>query len=422
MTGARSRSTRIVVIAAVAILAAAALRLRPPVAKSPAALFTRARDTTVWLKTDTLGSGEALATLLTRDGLTGDEAAQALRAAATLDDRRVPAGMEIRLVGDSTDERPREITLQLSVERAIRLVRSDEEWTAREERTPWLTDTVVAHAVIRRTLYEALDVDVSALLPKGARAELAWALADIYEYRIDMSRELQDGDKVRVAFERRRLPSGVARIGTILSAGIERSGEELQAIRFVPTGSQNGQYYDQSGRSLRAAFLRAPLSFRRISSVFGRRKHPILGEWRAHKGTDYAASAGTPVRSIGDGTVSFTGRKGGYGNVIDVRHNNGTVSRYGHLRGFAAGIRVGARVAMGSTIGFVGMTGLATAPHLHFEMLVGGVQRDPRLALGRTTGQPLASSDVGAFGVGQRLAEAILAQPPGVYRELSAKP
>jgi len=422
LSRARLRTTRVVLVAAVAILAAAALRLSPPVSRSPAALFSLPRDTTAGVATDPLGAGEALAWLFVRDGLTADEAAQAIRAASTLDDRRVPAGMQVRLVGDSTEERPREITLQLSVERAILLSRAGDEWTAREERTPWITDTVVAHAVIRRTLYDALDADVATLLPKRARAQPAWALADIHGSRHDRSRELQDGDRVRVAFERRRLPSGVSRIGIILSAGIQRSGEELQAIRFLPSGSQNGQYYDQSGRSLRAAFLRAPLSFRRISSEFGRRKHPILGEWRAHKGTDYAAGAGTPVRSIGDGTVVFAGRRGGYGNVIEVRHSNGFVSRYGHLRGFATGIRVGSRVSIGSTVGFVGMTGLATAPHLHFEILVEGVQRDPRTALSHTAGQPLAAADMAPFSLAHRLAQAILLSPAGVLRDPQAKP
>ena len=144
---------------------------------------------------------------------------------------------------------------------------------------------------------------------------------------------------------------------------------------------------------MRAAFLRAPLNFRRISSVFGMRRHPVLGRWRAHKGTDYAASSGTPVRSIGDGVVIFAGRNGGYGNVIDVRHRNGYVSRYAHLRGLAKGVRRGARVGIGNTIGYVGMTGLASGPHLHFEVLVSGVQKNPRVALQMKGGDPIGSSE-----------------------------
>jgi murein DD-endopeptidase MepM/ murein hydrolase activator NlpD len=127
------------------------------------------------------------------------------------------------------------------------------------------------------------------------------------------------------------------------------------------------------------------------------RKHPILGVWRRHAGTDYAASQGTPIRSVGDGVIIFTGRKGGYGNSVEVRHTNGYVTRYGHLRGFAKGARRGTRVAIGQTIGFVGMTGLATAPHLHFEVLVGGVQRNPRVALAMKGGAPVPASERDVF-------------------------
>jgi murein DD-endopeptidase MepM/ murein hydrolase activator NlpD len=142
---------------------------------------------------------------------------------------------------------------------------------------------------------------------------------------------------------------------------------------------------------MQAAFLRAPLEFRRISSVFGMRRHPILGVFRSHKGTDYAAASGTPVRSIGDGQVVTAGRMSGFGNVIDVRHPNGMVSRYGHLRAFARGVQRGTRVSIGETIGYVGMTGLATAPHLHFEILVNGVQQNPGVALSNRSGDPISA-------------------------------
>jgi murein DD-endopeptidase MepM/ murein hydrolase activator NlpD len=211
-----------------------------------------------------------------------------------------------------------------------------------------------------------------------------------------MSRDLQDGDTFRVLFERSTLPTGVSRVNRIVAAQLGLSGDTVQAFRFDSRGA-SGHYFDASGKSLQAAFLRAPLEFRRISSVFGLRKHPILGVWRQHKGTDYAAAQGTPVRAIGDGVVIFAGQKHGYGNVVDVRHRNGFVSRYGHLRGFAAGTRPGARVTIGKTIAYVGMTGLATAPHLHFEVLVSGVQRDPRIALNMKTGMPIPASERGAF-------------------------
>jgi murein DD-endopeptidase MepM/ murein hydrolase activator NlpD len=185
--------------------------------------------------------------------------------------------------------------------------------------------------------------------------------------------------------------------GNILAARLMVDGRRVEAVRFSQA-SDRPTYFDGEGKSMRAAFLRAPLAFRRISSVFGLRKHPILGIWRAHQGTDYAAASGTPVRALGDGTVLFAGWKGGYGRVIEIRHRNGYVTRYGHLSAFASGIKPGASVSISRTIGFVGASGLATAPHLHFEVLVGGIHRDPRMALKSVTGEPLASPDRVAFG------------------------
>jgi len=203
-----------------------------------------------------------------------------------------------------------------------------------------------------------------------------------------MSRDLRSGDRFKVLVERETSPSGSSRIGSVLVLNFTTGNNTTEAVRY-PSESGRTRYFDQNGKSLEAAFLRAPLQFRRISSRFGMRKHPILGVWRRHAGTDYAASEGTPIRSIGDGVVTFAGRMGGYGNAIDVRHANGYVSRYGHLRAFAKGMSRGDRVGIGQTIGFVGHTGLATAAHLHFEILVSGRQRDPRAALQRVEGKPL---------------------------------
>jgi murein DD-endopeptidase MepM/ murein hydrolase activator NlpD len=404
--------------AAVALLAAAALRFGPTlsrtVAGGPPPLPPGA-----WSSVDTLGKGESLATVLARGGLGGDDQTAAVRAASGVDPRKIPAGMEVRFTGDSTngtDPRPSDIALLLSADRTVHLLRTGSEWSSREEHTSWTTDTLVMHSVVHSNLYDAVNAGSGDLLSKGARAELAWTIADIFEYRIDMSRELQDGDAVRAVFERSRSPSGAVRIGAILAAGLERSGAELQAIRFVPLGETKAAYYDQNGRSLRATFLRAPLSFRRISSVFGMREHPILGSWRSHKGTDYAAASGTPVRSIGNGIVVFAGTRGGYGNSMDVRHPNGFVTRYGHLRGFASGVRTGTRVSMGQTIGYVGMTGLATGPHLHFEVIVGGVQRDPRTALKSNAGPSLPSGELAAFDAVRHGALSQLDQAAGVVR------
>jgi murein DD-endopeptidase MepM/ murein hydrolase activator NlpD len=243
-------------------------------------------------------------------------------------------------------------------------------------RVPPLADTVLVHGVVRSSLYDALQAGAARTLPRPAHAELAWRLADIFEYRVDMSRDLEPGDEVRVVVERLLYPNGWVRSSEVLAARLTVSGSRHEAIRY-----RRGAYADRWGRSLRATFLRAPLSYRRLSSAFGMRFHPILGRWREHRGLDYAAAAGTPVRSVGDGVVIFAGWKGSYGNLVEVSHPGGVVTRYAHLRGFSRATWPGARVRVGQTVGYVGSTGLSTGPHLHFEMLVNGRYTDPRHGL-----------------------------------------
>jgi murein DD-endopeptidase MepM/ murein hydrolase activator NlpD len=274
---------------------------------------------------------------------------------------------------------------------------------------------VLVRGVVKSSLYEAVAEGSRAVLSQRASEELAWNIADIYEYRIDMSRELREGDEVRALFERMVAPNGTVRIGGVIAAGLQRAGTEVQAFRMDKDNGRS-RYYDQQGRSLASSFLRAPVSFRRISSTFGRRKHPVLGTWRQHQGMDYAANSGTPVRSIGDDTVISVGPNGGYGNLVEVRHPNGFVTRYGHLRAFASGLRRGTRVEIGQTIGYVGMTGLATGPHLHFEVLVGGQHRDPRRALDVGSGPPLSGGDLELFERIRGVTSFALEQPSGVVR------
>jgi murein DD-endopeptidase MepM/ murein hydrolase activator NlpD len=262
-----------------------------------------------------------------------------------------------------------------------------------------LLDTLSISGVIHSSLYNALNESGVGVLPPAARHQLAWSLADIFEYKVDMSRDLRQGDKFHLLVERLQKPNGAIIVNKVLGARLALSGgtNPLEAINYNTRGATSAQYYDASGISLRAAFLRAPVAFRRISSIFGSRKHPIFGEWRNHTGTDYAAAEGTPVRAIGDGLVIFAGRKGGYGNMIDIKHRNGMVSRYGHMRNFATGMRPGMRVAMGSTIGYVGMTGWATGPHLHFEIRMNGVAHDPKLALQSKGGEPIPAGERNLF-------------------------
>lgn len=395
---------RAAVYTTVAGLAAAAVAYRPQLPNQNAADVIE-RHAPAWRsRVDTLGRGEQLTALLERVGVAG--AAALLRSSPSFDDRRIPAGLQVASRQPEDDSIPREVVLHLSADRNLRLVRGDSGWSAVEEAIVWTRDTLAVQGSIASNLYEAVD-RAAPTLSSGARAELAWDIADILEYRYDMSRDLRGGDVFRVLVEREVSPSGAVRVGDVLALTFTTGTRTTEAVRHASAGGR-ARYFDGEGKSLEAAFLRAPLQFRRISSRFGLRKHPILGVWRQHAGTDYAASSGTPIRSIGDGVVVFAGRRGGYGNAVDVRHANGYVSRYGHMRGFAKGLSRGDRVAIGQTIGYVGATGLATAPHLHFEILVAGRQRDPRLALQRVEGKPLDAAERADFLRSRTLLMALL--------------
>jgi murein DD-endopeptidase MepM/ murein hydrolase activator NlpD len=403
-------AARLITYGLVALALAGALRFTPelpePDAKAADVLVTQAATPTWKLRFDTLGRGESLRSLLRRGGLTDDDAARALQAASTLDSRRIPAGMPVTIKAEAADSSPSEVTLQLSIDRLLHLKREGDSWTGTEEKLPWTTDTIVVGGTIATNLYDAINTSAKTDMPGTARQQLAWALADVYEYRVDMSRDLQVGDEFKVVAERSVAPTGAMRIGKVIAATFKLSGNMINAVHFS-SESASGEYFDQTGKSMRAAFLRAPLEFRRISSVFGGREHPILGGWRFHKGLDYAANYGTPVRAIGDGVVVRTGWSNGYGNVLEIRHRNGFITRYGHLSRYAAGIRAGTHVSMGQYVANVGSTGLSTGPHLHFEVIVNGEQRDPRVALKQSGGEPIPADERTAF---DQLRDKLLAQ------------
>lgn len=229
---------------------------------------------------------------------------------------------------------------------------------------------------------EASGVIVSSLFEAGAAAGISDAtilkLASIFASDIDFVLDLRDGDAFTILYEEHWRDGVRLAEGEILAAEFINQGTRYRAIRFEsPDGRVN--YYTPEGKSLRKAFVRAPLSFSRVSSEFNpRRRHPILNTIRAHRGVDYAAPAGTPVRAPADGKVIFRGRKGGYGNTLILQHPGGVTTLYGHLSRFARTAPVGQRVSQGQVIAYVGSTGLATAPHLHYEYRINGVHMNPR--------------------------------------------
>jgi murein DD-endopeptidase MepM/ murein hydrolase activator NlpD len=345
---------------------------------------------------DTLRRGETLSDLFGRHNIFIDF--HRLDPALLLNPRRVRAGLVFSFrqpVGDST---PNHISVRTSPEQRVVFTRVSEGWDAASQPIRWQTEETRIAGVIDNSLYEALDAGVSDQQLDGSnRRRLAWDLADVYAWQVDFTRDIQPGDSFRVVFERRVSQDGEVRAGNVLAADLTIAGKRLTAFRFGGSTAGSPLYYDANGGSLRRAFLRAPVEFRRISSNFARRRfHPVLGLTRRHEGTDYAAAPGTPVMAAGDGIVLRAGRAGGYGNLIELRHVNGITTRYGHLRGFARGIRRGVRVVQGQTIGYVGSTGLATGPHLHYEFRENGIAKDSRrVTLG--TGTPVAAKDLEAF-------------------------
>lgn len=366
--------------------------------------------TTAWHDSaDTLRSGETLGDLLQRQGLGAIDLVGIFQRAG-LDPRRLRAGLVVDFRRQAGESLPSDISLRTTQEERLTARRVGDGWTADRVPVAWTSEVVRIDGPIDNSLYEALDGRIAdQLFDAGNRVRLAWDLADVYAWSIDFNRDIQPGDSFAVVLHREVSEEGEVRLGDILAANLWVGGKHQAAFRFR---HEDGavRFYDDKGNSLRRAFLRAPVEFRRISSSFSRsRFHPVLGVWRRHQGTDYAASSGTPVLAAGDGTVRSVGRAGGYGNLVEIRHSNGIATRYGHLRAFARGIQVGSRVGQGDVIGYVGSTGLATAAHLHYEFRINGAARDPR-RVDAGSGKPLDKSLMPLFESERGRLEGLLAR------------
>jgi murein DD-endopeptidase MepM/ murein hydrolase activator NlpD len=260
---------------------------------------------------------------------------------------------------------------RLNEEQTLKVVRDASGLKADVLQNPLESRPRVLRAVINSSLFEAVEAT-------GGHDQTAVALADIFGWDIDFVLDIQPGDSFVVSYQELYQDGVYVKDGPILAASFTNKGRQYRAVRYVdPEG--NAHYYTPDGRSMHKAFLRAPLEFTRVSSGFNSaRKHPILNLIRAHKGVDYAAPIGTPVKAAGDGRIAYAGPKGGYGNVVEIDHSRGILTVYGHLSRFAKGTRVGQHVTQGTVIAYVGMTGLATGPHLHYEYRVNGVFKNPQ--------------------------------------------
>jgi murein DD-endopeptidase MepM/ murein hydrolase activator NlpD len=265
------------------------------------------------------------------------------------------------------------LTRRISDTELLSVTRSDDGFKAKVVETPIDIRVARAHGTIDSSLFVAARA-------AGISPDIILRLAnDIFGWDIDFALDIQPGDRFSVVYEQKYRDDAYIGDGKILAAEFINNGESHRAVFFDSADGAISDYFAPDGHSMRRAFLRAPLDFTRISSNFDpHRFHPLLNIIRAHKGVDYAAPTGTVIKAAGDGRVDFVGRKGGYGNVVILEHGGGISTLYGHMSRFARGLKQGQRVKQGTTIGYVGMSGAATGPHLHYEYRVNGVHQNPR--------------------------------------------
>jgi murein DD-endopeptidase MepM/ murein hydrolase activator NlpD len=319
--------------------------------------------------------GDTVAALFERLGVRDPEALEFLRAdvtGRTLFRQLVPG----RLLQAETDADGELLALRYLMGTAslLEITRAGEGFTARQRAVSETPRRFYKTATIRSSLFAATD---AAGIPDAIAAQIT----RVFATDIDFHADLRKGDRVAVVYEMQYESGEMVAPGRIIAAEFVNDGRVYQAVLFHDEEG-NEAYYSLDGTNRAKAFMRSPVEFTRISSGFGSRFHPIFRNWRAHTGVDFAAPQGTRVLATADGTVVSAGSRGGYGNAIEVSHGGGISTLYGHLSAFAAGLHAGTHVHQGQVIGFVGMTGFATGPHLHYEFKIGGVHQDPmRVAL-----------------------------------------
>jgi murein DD-endopeptidase MepM/ murein hydrolase activator NlpD len=334
-------------------------------------------------------AGENFAAALQKFGLTPQEAADATSAAQqAFNLRQLRAGNTLS-VGRSVDGQLREIDYRIDVDRMLKILPQEQGFSAKIADIPSRTEVVAVHGTLDDSLFNAVE-------ETGESAELAMRMAQIFGYDLDFYTDPRRGDTFCILLEKKRYATGqIAGYGKIFAAEYNNAGKKYQALLYHDPAGQPG-YYTEDGKSLQKAFLRSPLKFGApVTSHFSNaRFHPILKTYRAHLGTDYGAPVGTPVQTIGAGRVTFAGRKGGEGNMVQISHSNGYETMYLHLSRMF--VRLGEHVEIGKTIGLVGSTGLSTGPHLDFRILQKGRYRNFE-RLGLPPSDPVAKKNFPEF-------------------------
>jgi murein DD-endopeptidase MepM/ murein hydrolase activator NlpD len=331
-----------------------------------------------YFREDVFQRGDTLAAFIERLGV---ESPHAVRLAKLRALQQLRPGTHVR-AEVSADGEPVSLSFLSGRDTLIKIAaEANGFYRVTDDKAQLQTQIEMKSGLIRSSLFAAAD---DASIPDS----VAMQLGDVFGGDIDFHRDLRRGDRFSVIYELHYLNGRPVRAGRVLAAEFTNNGRTFRAIHFG-----NG-YYAPDGKNLRKAFLRSPLEFSRVTSGFGMRRHPIAQAWRKHQGIDYGAPTGTRVRAVGDGVVEYAGVKGGYGNVVILRHHGQYATVYAHLSRIS--VRRGARVAQNDTIGAVGQTGWATGPHLHYEFRVAGEARNP-FSIAMPAAHPVPPQDLPAF-------------------------
>ncbi|MGB4075591.1 peptidoglycan DD-metalloendopeptidase family protein [Pseudomonas sp.] len=346
-----------------------------------------------------VGNGDTLSTVFAKVGLPATTLHQVIsssKEAKQLTRLKVGQTLEFRLTADGQLE---SLHSKLSDLESVALAKTEKGFSFKREVVKPEVKTTYRHGVINSSLFLSAK-------RAGLSHNLTMDLANVFGYDIDFAMDIREGDEFELIYEEKVVNGKQVGTGNILSARFTNRGKTYTAVRY--TNKQgNSSYYNAKGESMRKAFIRTPVDFARISSRFSTgRRHPVLNKIRAHKGVDYAAPRGTPIKAAGDGRITLAGRHGGYGNAVIIQHGQRYRTLYAHMNGFAKGVRSGTSVKQGQIIGYIGTTGLSTGPHLHYEFQVNGVHVDP-LSQKLPMSDPIAGSEKARF---MQLSKPLMAQ------------
>lgn len=319
-------------------------------------------------KTVNVKKGDTLATVFSRMKLNPKELHKIVRLGkSTQKLQRLVPGEELKFL--IIDGELRELIYAIDDSQSLHVVKTGDTYTASEVKLELNKRIAYAAGKIESSLFIAAQ-------EAGLPASMTMDIANIFGWDIDFVLDVKTNDRFSLIYEEFFLDGKKVKNGDILAAEFVNGGNIYRAVRYVDKNGR-AEYYTPEGKSMRKRFLRTPVDFKRISSKFGKRFHPVLNRMRAHQGVDYAAPRGTPIKAAGDGKVTFIGKKGGYGNTLVIQHAGRYSTLYAHMNKFKRGLKKGSRVEQGETIGYVGSSGLATGPHLHYEFRINGIHRNP---------------------------------------------